>query len=91
MFLNRCPSPEALYQYSLGADSPRIAKHVDRCAKCRGAVAEMREDESLLKEVRTVQDGGVDGRVRQRLLSICRRVAMKQGKAKQSTAKEVPP
>jgi hypothetical protein len=91
MLFNRCPTTEALYQYAVKPDSSRIAKHLEGCEGCRKALAEIQKEEGLLSELRAVRDNNVDGAVRQRLLSICRKVAAEQGNAQRDTAKKTPP
>ena len=81
MLFNRCPSPDALYRHALKPDSGRIEKHLARCEKCRDTLAAIRQDEQLLNELRATEDGGMDDRVRDRLLKICRKVAAAEGKA----------
>lgn len=74
MLLNRCPSRETLSELIAKPDSPGIAKHVASCAICREVLAELCDNEELLRELRLATDEPMDDRTRRRIVARCRRI-----------------
>lgn len=89
MLFRRCPSSERLERFIRDPDAePRVARHVERCEKCRAALAEAREDAELLAQLRAAAGGDVGEERRRRIVEICRRALDESG---MSAARGEPP
>lgn len=80
MIFGRCPSSQRLERYVReAAAEPRVARHVERCEKCRAALAELREDADLLAQLRAAAGGDLGDERRRRIVDICRRALDESG------------
>lgn len=82
MLFNRCPSREQLGEFAQTATPAWIAKHVAGCATCRDQLTELRSNEDLVRDMRTLYAqpaDDVDHRKRARLLRLCDDVAKQEG------------
>ena len=77
-WFRRCPSPQRLLDYARRHAGVWVARHVQRCPKCRQELERLYQEEELVA-LWAGKDDEVDESTRTRLLLRCQQVAREVG------------
>jgi anti-sigma factor RsiW len=80
MLFGGCPSEKTLRTFLSKRDSARVARHVEGCAECQKKLAQIRQEERVVSDLRAAESQGLDEPTRTRVYELCQRVAREESR-----------